>query len=83
MRFHDRVMRVDFSATQTEITNQFFARFKLRARRLIAVEIAHQTKAERGVVHIINVHIAAINLPATSHSHFHLPLNLRLYFACP
>ena len=62
MRFHNGVMRIDFPATLTQIADQFFARFQLRARRLIAIEIADETNAERDVVQVIAVHVAAVDL---------------------
>ena len=45
MRFYDWVMIVDFTATLSQVTNQFLARVELRARRLGAIEVAHQTDA--------------------------------------
>jgi len=72
MRFHDRIMVADFSAALPEISNQFLAAIKLRPRRLVAVEIAHQTNAERDVVQIIAVDMAAIDLPAPAIADFDL-----------
>ena len=40
MRFYDRIMIPYFAAALPQITNEFLAGFKLRARWLIAVEIA-------------------------------------------
>jgi hypothetical protein len=62
MGAHDRVMRVDFSATKSQITNQFFAAFELRARRLIAIKIADQTNAKRDVVQVIAMHMPHASL---------------------
>ena len=62
MRFHNGVMRIDFPAAMTQIADQFFARLQLRARRLIAIEIADKTNAERDVVQVIAVHVSAIYL---------------------
>ncbi len=50
MRLHDRIMIVDLAAALPQITNQFFAAIELHARRLITIEIANQTNAERDVV---------------------------------
>ena len=55
-------MRVDLSATIAQIADQFFARLQLRARWLVAVEIADETNAERDVVEVIAVHMAAVDL---------------------
>ena len=62
MRSHDGVMRIDFPAAFPQIADQFFARLQLRARRLIAIEIADETNAERDVVQVIAVHVAAVDL---------------------
>ena len=52
------------SAALPQIPNQLVARFELGARRLVAIEIAHQANTEPDVVHVIAVNMAAINLPA-------------------
>jgi len=75
VRFHDRVVTVvELAAALSQITNQFFATIELGAGRLVAVEIADQTNAERDVVQIIAVNMAAINLPAPAISHFDLAI---------
>ena len=53
---------VAFPTTLLQIPNQFLARFELRARWLLAIEIAHQANTERDIVQIIAVHVAAVNL---------------------
>ena len=55
-------MSVAFSAALLQIPNQLFTRIELRARRLVAIEIAHQTNTEPDAVHIIAVNMAAVNL---------------------
>ena len=67
-------MRADrhFPAALLQITNQLFARFELRACRLIAVEIAHQTDAETDIVHVIAVDMAAAHLPHPTIADFDL-----------
>src|SRR5436190_15625748 len=47
MRLHNRIMVAHFPAALPEITDYFFAAIELRACRLIAIEIADQTNAER------------------------------------
>lgn len=74
MRTNNRVMRVYLSATEAKITNQFFTRFELCTRRLIAIEIANQTNTERDVVQIIAVHMSAIDLPAPASSDLDLAI---------
>src|SRR5205807_10474591 len=64
MRFHERPVVADLAATLAKITNQLFATFELRARRLVAIEIADQTNSECNVVEIIAVHVPAVDLPA-------------------
>src|SRR2546423_5343757 len=51
-----------FAAAFLEILDQLFARFELRPRRLVAVEIAHETNPEPDVVHVIAVDMAAAHL---------------------
>jgi hypothetical protein len=41
---------VDLAATFSQIADEFFTRFELRARWLVAIKISHQTNAERNVV---------------------------------
>jgi len=62
MRSHHGVMRVDFSATFAQVTNQFFACFELATRGLIAVEITDETNTERNVVQVIAVDMTAVDL---------------------
>ena len=72
MRFHDRIVIADFSAALPEVTNQFLAAIELRASRLIPVKIADQTNAQRNVVQIVAVNVAAINLPSPTIPYLHL-----------
>jgi hypothetical protein len=51
-----------FAATFLKILDQFFARFELRARWLVAIEIADETNPEPDVVHVIAVNVAAAHL---------------------
>ena len=50
MRPHRDISSVDFAATFSQVTDEFFARLELRPRWLIAIKIAYQTNAERNVV---------------------------------
>lgn len=69
MRPHRDLTPVDFAATFAEIADEFFARIELRARWLVAIEIAYQTNAERNIVQIIAVNVAPVDLapPAISY----------------
>src|SRR5439155_9425587 len=49
----------------------------LCARRLVAVEVAYQTNAERDVVQIIAVHVAAVDLTAPAVADFDLAISRR------
>ena len=69
---HDQGMSVAFSAALLQIPNQLFTRVELRARRLVAIEIAHQTNTEPDVVHIIAVNMAAVNLTTPAIANFDL-----------
>src|SRR5207237_1887397 len=46
----------------------------LLARPLIAIESADQTNAERDVVQVIAVNVAAVDLPPPPVAHFNLPI---------
>jgi hypothetical protein len=50
------------AATFLKILDQLFTRFELRARRLVAIEIADETNPEPDVVHVIAVDVAAAHL---------------------
>lgn len=41
---------VGLAAAFPQIADEFFTRFKLRARWLVSIEISHQTNAERNVI---------------------------------
>ena len=74
MRFHDRVVIVDFAAPLPQVTNQFLARVKLRASRLVAIEVTDQTNPERDVVEIVAVHVTAVDLTPPAVAHFDLTI---------
>src|SRR5213593_651666 len=65
-------MILNLAATLPQVANQFFARFELCSRRLVAIEIAHQTNAERDIVQVIAVHMTAIDLPPPAIAHLDL-----------
>ena len=68
---------VNLAAAFPQITDEFFTRFELRARWLVAIEIAYQTNAERNVVQIVAVHVAAIDLASPTIAHFDLAITSR------
>ena len=68
----DQGPAVAFPAALLQISNQLLARFELRTGRLIAIEIAHETNAERDVVQIIAVHMPAVYLAPPSIADFDL-----------
>src|SRR5437667_11717803 len=72
MRSHRDWAAVGFAAAFSEVADEFFARFELRARRLVAIEIAYQTNAERNVVQIIAVDVTAVDLAPPPIAHFDL-----------
>ena len=74
MRFHDRIMIVDLAAALAEITDQFFATIELGAGRLVTIKISDQTDAERDVVEIITVDVAAVDLSPPTVAHFDLTI---------
>ena len=67
-------MCLNFPAAFSQIINQLFAGLQLPASRLIAIEIAHQTNAERDVVQIIAVNVSAVYLTAPAITHFDLAI---------
>jgi hypothetical protein len=77
MRPHRDIASVDFAAAFSQVTDEFFARLKLRARWLIAIKIAYQANAERDVVQIIAMHMAAIDLAPPAIAYFDLPVACR------
>ena len=74
MRAHHCVMRINFPATFSQIIDQLFAGLELAAGRLIAIEIAHQTNAERNVVQVITVHVSTVDLTPPTITHFDLAI---------
>jgi len=76
---HDDVVPVDLAAALSQIANYFFARVELRAGWLVAIEVSHQTNAERNVVQIIAVHMTAVDLAPPPVSY----LNLAVAGRCP
>jgi hypothetical protein len=77
MRPDDGVMCIDFPATLPQIIDQLFACLQLPAGRLIAIEIAYQTNAERNVVQIVAVHVPAIDLAPPAIAYFDLAVARR------
>ena len=69
MRSHRDVAPVSLAAAFAQVANQFFACVELGTRWLVAIEIAYQTNAERNVIQVIAVYVAAIDLapPAIAH----------------
>ena len=72
MRLHRNGAPLGFAATFSQVTDEFFARFELRARWLVAIKITYQTNAERNVVQIIAVHVTAVDLASPPIAHFDL-----------
>jgi hypothetical protein len=68
------LMGVDLAAPLPKIANQFLATLQLRARRLVAIEISHQTNAKGDVVQVIAVDMAPVDLPSPAIAHFDLPV---------
>ena len=67
-------MRLDLSATLSQIFDQLFARLQLPACRLTPIEIADQTDAERDVVEVITMHVATVDLPPPAVAYLDLPV---------
>ena len=63
---------VGLAAAFAQVTNQFFTGVELGLGWLIAIEITDQTNAERDVVEVITVDVAAVDLPAPAVADFNL-----------
>ena len=63
------------TATLSQIADEFLTSVELRACWLIPIEIAYQTNAERDIVEIIAVHVAAIDLTPPAIPDFDLPIS--------
>ena len=61
-----------FAAAVSQIANEFLTCVELCARRLVSIEIAYETNAERDVVKIIAVHMTAVYLTSPSIANFNL-----------
>ena len=61
-----------FAAAVSQIANEFLTCVELCARRLVSIEIAYETNAERDVVQIIAVHMTAVYLAPPSIADFDL-----------
>src|SRR6266487_2156235 len=61
------------TATLSQIADEFLTSVELLACWLIPIEIAYQTNAERDIVEIIAVHVAAIDLTPPAIPDFDLP----------
>ena len=72
MRPHRDLSSVDLAATFSQVADEFFACIELRTRWLVAIEIADQTNAERNIVQIIAVHMAAVDLASPAIAYFDL-----------
>ncbi len=77
MRPHGDITPVDFAAAFSQITDEFFARIELRAGWLIAIKIADEANAERNVVQIIAMHMAAVDLAPPAIADFDLAIACR------
>ena len=72
MWLHRYWTSLGFAAAISQVTDEFLTCVELRACRLIAVEIAYETNAERNIVQIIAVHMTAVYLTPPSIADFDL-----------
>ena len=77
MRAYNDIVPVDFTATFPEVIDQLFARAELARRRLVPVKIADETDAERDIVQVIAMHMAALKLASPPVSHLDLSVPAR------
>ena len=74
MWFHRNGAPAGAAATLPQIADQFLTSVELCARRLVSIEIAYETDAERDVVQIIAVNMAAVDLTSPSIPDFDLAI---------
>ena len=74
MWLHGYRASVGFPASISQIADEFLTCVELRACRLVAVEIAYETDAERDVVQIIAVYMTAVYLASPSVAYFDLAI---------
>ena len=74
---HHDIVHADFAAALSQVADQFFAGFELRACGLVAIKVSHQANSERDVVQIIAVHMPSIDLAAPPVAHFYLAVPSR------
>jgi hypothetical protein len=77
MRPHRDLAAIDLAAAFSQVTDKFFTRVELCARWLIAIKVAYQANAERNIVQIIAMHMAAVDLSPPAIAHFDLPVACR------
>ena len=77
MRLYRYRTSFGLTAAVSQVANEFLTRVELRTRRLVAIEIAYKTDAERDVVQIIAVHMAAVDLAAPAIADFDLTVTRR------
>ena len=77
MRPHNNAAQANLAAALSQVANQFFARFKLRAGGLVAIKVSYQTNSERDIVQVVAVHMPAIDLAAPAVPHFYLAVAAR------
>ena len=63
---------IGLAAAFAQIANQFLTGIELGLGWLVAIEITDQTNAERDVVEVIAVDVAAVDLPAPAVADFNL-----------
>ena len=71
---------LSFAAAVSQVANEFLTCVELCARRVVSIEIAYETNAERDVVQIIAVHMAGVNLAPPSIADFDRPLPVDMPF---
>ena len=69
---HNDLVTGSLAAALPQVADQLFARFKLCTGRLVAIEIAYQTNAQRNIVQIIAVNVAAVDLTPPTIAYFNL-----------
>ena len=72
MGLHRYRASLGFSATVSQVANEFLTGLELCPRRLVPVEIAYETNSERDVVQIIAVHMTAVDLTTPAIADFDL-----------
>ena len=71
---HDGVFSLHFAAATPQVADELVESFELFSGGFIPIEIAYQTDAQRDVIKVIAVNVAAIDLSCPTVANFNLSI---------